>query len=164
VPEATLACAGRTTPASRPISNIPLRRKIRMKKKSDRPGESYRSASLHRPRVASNEYCRIGIAASRRRARRPHCVRDALRPVIPQRFTLCCCASSSTPRTPRKCCRKRFVKVWTSARMFRSVRGSEVAWLISIARSRGIDKLRARKIRGDRETMPGGKSRSIRAS
>src|SRR5260221_14164924 len=48
-----------------------------------------------------------------------------------------------------------FVKVWTSARMFDSVRGSEVAWLISIARSRGIDKLRARKIRGDRENDAG---------
>ena len=44
-----------------------------------------------------------------------------------------------------------FVKVWTSAQMFDSVRGSEVSWLISIARSRGIDRLRSRKVRGDRE-------------
>src|SRR5438105_1155789 len=48
-----------------------------------------------------------------------------------------------------------FVKVWTSARMFDAVRGSEVAWLISIARSRGIDRLRSRKIRGDRENDAG---------
>jgi RNA polymerase sigma-70 factor (ECF subfamily) len=48
-----------------------------------------------------------------------------------------------------------FVKAWTNARMFDAVRGSEVAWLISIARSRGIDRLRSRKIRGDREDEAG---------
>ena len=39
--------------------------------------------------------------------------------------------------------------------MFDSLRGSEAAWLISIARSRGIDKLRSRKIRVDRENDAG---------
>ena len=48
-----------------------------------------------------------------------------------------------------------FVKAWTSAKMFDSVRGSEVAWLISIARSRGIDRLRSRKIRYEREDEAG---------
>src|SRR6476659_8080433 len=48
-----------------------------------------------------------------------------------------------------------FVKAWTNAKMFDSVRGTDVAWLISIARSRGIDKLRSRKIRGDRENDAG---------
>src|ERR1700753_1683970 len=48
-----------------------------------------------------------------------------------------------------------FVKVWTSARMFDAVRGSEAAWLISIARSRGIDRLRSRRIRSDRENDAG---------
>jgi len=48
-----------------------------------------------------------------------------------------------------------FVKAWTSAKMFDAVRGSEIAWLISIARSRGIDRLRSRKIRGDREDEAG---------
>jgi RNA polymerase sigma-70 factor (ECF subfamily) len=48
-----------------------------------------------------------------------------------------------------------FVKAWTNAKMFDSVRGSDVAWLISIARSRGIDRLRSRKIRGDREDEAG---------
>src|SRR6476620_1132120 len=48
-----------------------------------------------------------------------------------------------------------FVKAWTNAKMFDSVRGSEVAWLISIARSKGIDKLRSRKIRSDRENDAG---------
>ena len=48
-----------------------------------------------------------------------------------------------------------FVKAWTNARMFDAARGSEVAWLISIARSRGIDRLRSRKIRTDRENDAG---------
>ena len=48
-----------------------------------------------------------------------------------------------------------FVKAWTSAKMFDAVRGSEIAWLISIARSRGIDRLRSRKIRGEREDEAG---------
>jgi RNA polymerase sigma-70 factor (ECF subfamily) len=39
--------------------------------------------------------------------------------------------------------------------MFDAVRGSEAAWLISIARSRGIDKLRARRVRSDRENDAG---------
>src|SRR5881398_2491616 len=48
-----------------------------------------------------------------------------------------------------------FVKAWSNARMFDAVRGSEAAWLISIARSRGIDKLRARRTRSDRENDAG---------
>jgi RNA polymerase sigma-70 factor, ECF subfamily len=48
-----------------------------------------------------------------------------------------------------------YMKAWTSAKMFDAVRGSEIAWLISIARSRGIDRLRSRKIRGDREDEAG---------
>ena len=48
-----------------------------------------------------------------------------------------------------------FVKAWTNAKMFDSVRGSDVAWLISIARSRGIDRLRSRRVRGDREDEAG---------
>jgi len=48
-----------------------------------------------------------------------------------------------------------FVKAWTSAKMFDAVRGSEVAWLISIARSRGIDRLRSRRIRVEREDEAG---------
>ena len=48
-----------------------------------------------------------------------------------------------------------FVKAWTSAGMFDAVRGSEVAWLISIARSRGIDRLRSRRTRADREDEAG---------
>lgn len=48
-----------------------------------------------------------------------------------------------------------FIKVWTSARMFDALRGSEAAFLISIARSRAIDRLRARRTRHDRETDAG---------
>lgn len=48
-----------------------------------------------------------------------------------------------------------FVKAWTSAAMFDALRGSEVAWLISIARSRGIDRLRSRRTRVEREDEAG---------
>lgn len=48
-----------------------------------------------------------------------------------------------------------FVKAWSSARLFDEVRGSEAAWLISIARSRAIDRLRSRKLRADRENDAG---------
>jgi RNA polymerase sigma-70 factor (ECF subfamily) len=44
-----------------------------------------------------------------------------------------------------------FVQVWNTAEKFDLNRGSEAAWLISIARSRGIDRLRARRTRADRE-------------
>src|SRR5437763_16034269 len=56
-----------------------------------------------------------------------------------------------------------FVKAWASAKMFDSLRGSEAAWLISIARSRGIDKLRSRKTRVERE-HDAGREISIQSS
>jgi RNA polymerase sigma-70 factor (ECF subfamily) len=56
-----------------------------------------------------------------------------------------------------------FVKAWTNAKMFDAGRGTEIAWLISIARSRGIDRLRSRKIRSDREN-DAGRETSIRAT
>ena len=59
------------------------------------------------------------------------------------------------PEDAQEVLQETFVKVWTSAKMFDSVRGSEAAWLISIARSRGIDKLRSRRIRVDRENDAG---------
>ena len=61
----------------------------------------------------------------------------------------------SSPEDAQEVLQEAFVKVWTSARMFDALRGSEVAFLISIARSRGIDKLRSRKIRGERENDAG---------
>ena len=48
-----------------------------------------------------------------------------------------------------------FVKAWSNAKMFDAARGSEAAWLISIARSRGIDRLRSRRLRSDRENEAG---------
>jgi RNA polymerase sigma-70 factor, ECF subfamily len=56
-----------------------------------------------------------------------------------------------------------FAKAWSSASKFDAARGSEVAWLISIARSRGIDRLRSRKVRLDREN-DAGREISIRSS
>lgn len=48
-----------------------------------------------------------------------------------------------------------FVKAWANAEMFDATRGSEAAWLISIARSRGIDRLRSRRLRSNRENEAG---------
>ncbi|MDP9362521.1 MAG: sigma-70 family RNA polymerase sigma factor [Acidobacteriota bacterium] len=61
----------------------------------------------------------------------------------------------ASPDDAQEVLQETFVKAWTNAKMFDSVRGSDVAWLISIARSRGIDRLRSRKIRGDREDEAG---------
>jgi RNA polymerase sigma-70 factor, ECF subfamily len=60
-----------------------------------------------------------------------------------------------SPEDAQEVLQESFVKVWTNAKMFDAGRGSEVAWLISIARSRGIDKLRSRRIRVDRENDAG---------
>jgi len=61
----------------------------------------------------------------------------------------------ANPDDAQEVLQETFVKAWTNAKMFDSVRGSDVAWLISIARSRGIDRLRSRRIRGDREDEAG---------
>jgi RNA polymerase sigma-70 factor (ECF subfamily) len=67
------------------------------------------------------------------------------------------------PEDAQEVLQEAFVKAWTNARMFDAARGSEVAWLISIARSRGIDRLRSRKVRTDREN-DAGREVSIRAT
>ena len=48
-----------------------------------------------------------------------------------------------------------FLVAWNDARKFDASRGSELAWLISMARSRAIDRLRARERRGQRENEAG---------
>ena len=48
-----------------------------------------------------------------------------------------------------------FLTAWSNARTFDVKRGSELAWLITMARSRGIDRLRARTRRGEREEEAG---------
>jgi RNA polymerase sigma-70 factor, ECF subfamily len=61
----------------------------------------------------------------------------------------------ANPDDAQEVLQETFVKAWTSAGMFDAVRGSEVAWLISIARSRGIDRLRSRRTRTEREDEAG---------
>ena len=61
----------------------------------------------------------------------------------------------ANPDDAQEVLQETFVKAWTNAKMFDAVRGSDVAWLISIARSRGIDRLRSRRIRGDSEDEAG---------
>lgn len=48
-----------------------------------------------------------------------------------------------------------FIQIWNRAHMFDQSRGTEAAWLLSIARSRGIDRIRSRKTRSQREADAG---------
>lgn len=45
-----------------------------------------------------------------------------------------------------------FIQAWQRAATFDARRGNEIAWLISMARSRGIDRLRSRRTRTNRES------------
>jgi RNA polymerase sigma-70 factor (ECF subfamily) len=60
-----------------------------------------------------------------------------------------------SPDDAQEVLQETFVKAWSNAVSFDATRGSEIAWLITIARSRGIDRLRARTVRGDREHEAG---------
>ena len=44
-----------------------------------------------------------------------------------------------------------FLNAWSNAASYDQSRGSELGWLITMARSRGIDRLRSRARRGQRE-------------
>ena len=44
-----------------------------------------------------------------------------------------------------------FLAAWANAAGYDATRGSELGWLITMGRSRGIDRLRSRKRRSDRE-------------
>lgn len=48
-----------------------------------------------------------------------------------------------------------FAAAWANAAAFDPSRGREVAWLIAMARSRAIDRLRSRKVRAERENDAG---------
>lgn len=59
------------------------------------------------------------------------------------------------PEDAQEALQETFVQAWRSASAFDAARGSEIAWLVSIARSRGIDRLRSRRVRGERENEAG---------
>jgi RNA polymerase sigma-70 factor (ECF subfamily) len=69
----------------------------------------------------------------------------------------------SNPEDAKEVLQEAFVKAWNDATRYDPSRGSEVAWLISIARSRGIDRIRSRRVRGDRE-KDAARDNSIRAA
>ena len=55
------------------------------------------------------------------------------------------------PADAQEILQETFLAAWNDARKFDASRGSELAWLISMARSRAIDRLRARQRRAGRE-------------
>lgn len=57
----------------------------------------------------------------------------------------------ASPEDAQEVLQEAFVKAWNDASRYDPSRGSELAWLISITRSRGIDRIRSRKVRGERE-------------
>lgn len=59
------------------------------------------------------------------------------------------------PEDAREVLQEAFVQVWNRADQFDSARGNESAWLVSICRNRGIDRIRSRKLREIRETEAG---------
>ena len=61
----------------------------------------------------------------------------------------------SSPDDAQEALQETFLKAWSNASSFDPQRGSEIAWLIAIARSRGIDRLRSRRVRSDRENDAG---------
>lgn len=52
----------------------------------------------------------------------------------------------------REVLQEAFIQVWRRASLYDASRGSEIAWLISVARSRGIDRVRARRVMVNRES------------
>lgn len=61
----------------------------------------------------------------------------------------------AVPEDAQEVLQEVYLQIWNRASMFDGTRGSEIAWMISIARSRGIDRLRSRRLRGERETDAG---------
>ena len=60
-----------------------------------------------------------------------------------------------SPDDAQEALQETFLKAWSNAAAFDPARGSEIAWLVLIARSRGIDRLRSRRVRSDRENEAG---------
>jgi len=59
------------------------------------------------------------------------------------------------PEDAREIMQETFVQVWNRAAQFDPERGNEIAWMISICRNRGIDRIRSRKLREIRESQAG---------
>jgi len=55
----------------------------------------------------------------------------------------------------REVLQETFVQVWNRADQFDATRGSEIAWLVSICRNRGIDRVRSRRLRETPESDAG---------
>lgn len=59
-----------------------------------------------------------------------------------------------SPSDAEEVLQETFVRVWSRAETYDAVLGSPGAWLARIARNRAIDRLRARRVRGDISVEP----------
>ena len=61
----------------------------------------------------------------------------------------------ANPDDAQEVLQETFVQAWRRAADYDPNKGSEIAWLVSIARNRGIDRLRSRNLRAEREDDAG---------
>lgn len=59
------------------------------------------------------------------------------------------------PEDAKETLQETFIQVWKRAGSYDPARGSEIAWLVQIGRSRALDRIRARKVRDEKETDAG---------
>ena len=65
------------------------------------------------------------------------------------------------PEEANETLQETFIQVWNRAAAYDAARGSEIAWLIQIGRSRALDRIRAKKLRNQKE-LDAGRDISIR--
>ena len=92
---------------------------------------------------------RLGPAPRRDRARRPRRLRALLRPPRRRSSTRSRCRILRERGEAEEVVQDVFMQVWRQAESYSTDRGTPEAWLITMTRSRGIDKLRSRRRRDE---------------